>query len=258
MDDYTYLSGTDRPLLDAPWRVGSLLPWASESLAELSLGDRLIAVTDDAVSPEGAFAAAERVGPVGAPDVARVIGLEPDLIIVGPDHDSVIEAAHDAAIPIWMADPQSVRDAFNHLWDWMNLFEVPQMVARVRALEWTCDWLERLAETRSLARIVVVAEPGSAWACSTRYSADLIRICGGDLCAPIGLLTEETISECGPEAILVDEALPDSMIKALTALRTPASRAGKVWPVDMRLLTWPGTRMARAFESLPNLISPTD
>ncbi|MBL8144888.1 MAG: hypothetical protein JNL34_00770 [Anaerolineae bacterium] len=265
VDEPTYLSGTDRPAPLAPRRVASLVPWVSESLAELALADRLVAVTDDAAFPEGGFPFAERIGPSVLPDIERLLELGPDLVLLGPQHSSARRALQAAGVPVWLAAPHTVREAFNGLWDWMNAFEGPQMSARVRAIEWTCDWLERLAETRPApARVLALLDRTSgAAAAGGSYAHDLLRVCGGD--ALFGGFVAETVEPSEhdvialqPEVILLASGGPVGFTAgdapALASLDTPAGRAGRVVLVDYTLLTWPGTRVARAFDVLPNLL----
>ena len=265
MDEPTYLSGTDRPAPLAPRRVASLVPWVSESLAELALADRLIAVTDDAMFPEGGFPRAERIGPSVLPDIEHLLALGPDLVLLGPQHNAARRALQSADVPVWLADPHTVREAFNSLWDWMNAFEGPQMSARVRAIEWTCDWLERLTETRPApARVLALLDRTSgAAAAGGSYAHDLLRVCGGD--ALFGDFTAGTVEPderdviaLQPDVILLAAGGPvgftDEDIAVLASLDTPAGRAGRVMLVDSTLLTWPGTRVARAFDVLPNLL----
>jgi len=266
VDEPTYLSGTDRPAPLAPQRVASLVPWVSESLAELALADRLIAVTDDAAFPEGGFPFAERIGPSYQPDSEQVLALSPDLVLLGPQHEAAGYALQAAGVPVWRADPRTVREAFNCLWDWMNAFEEPQLSARVRAVEWTCDWLERLTETRPApARVLALLDRSTgAAAAGGSYAHDLLRVCGGD--ALFGDFTAETVEPderdviaLQPEVILLAAGGPvgftDEDVAVLASLDTPAGRDGRVLLVDYTLLMWPGTRVARAFDLLPNLLA---
>jgi iron complex transport system substrate-binding protein len=264
LDEATYLSGTDRAGREAPRRIASLLPWVSESLAELALANRLIAVTDDATAPEGGFPWAERVGPSVAPDVGRLLDLAPDWVLLGAGQHAARRALQAADVPVWLADPRTVRASFNLLWDWMNAFEAPQMVARVRAVEWMCDWLERLAETRPApARVIALvgADPWQA-AAGGSYTHDLLRVCGGD--ALFGAVDSETVSIDADELValqpdvilLADESVggfSEAQAYTFAELPVPAADAGRIYRLDGTVLTWPGTRVARAFDVLPTL-----
>ncbi|HYO88240.1 MAG TPA: helical backbone metal receptor [Candidatus Limnocylindrales bacterium] len=249
MNSADYLSGTERRIPFAPERAVSLLPWVSESLAELMLADRLVGVTDDAVYPTAAFDDLMRVGPSAMPDVGRILDLRPDLVLLGREHGALAKMLDDYGVAVWLTGPQTVRESFNLLWDFMNSFEGPQMVERVRAMEWTCDWLERLAETRMVAvhTAVLWAGDAPAWAEDGNYTADLVRLCGGEL------VVEPNVGVM-PEVLLVatfggaDVDLPD---------RVQAGEL-RVHLLEGTLLTWPGTRVARAFDVLPALLEPAE
>ena len=265
MDEPTYLSGTDRGGRDAPRRIVSLVPWISESLAELALAGRLIAVTDDATEPDGGFPWAERIGPSAAPDVARLLDLAPDWVLLGPEHAAPRRALQAAGIPVWLTDPRTVRESFNRLWDWMNAFEAPQMVARVRAIEWMCDWLERLTETRPApARVIALlnADPWQA-AAGGSYTHDLLRVCGGDALfgdfpnERVTLMPEDIVALQPDVVLLADESVggfTEAEAYVFADLAVPAADAGRIYRLDGRVLTWPGTRVARAFDVLPGLL----
>lgn len=264
MSDISYLSGTDRPAPSAARRIVCLEPPISESLAELGLAEWLVGVTDDALYPEGGFAGIGRVGESPSPSVERVLALRPDLVLYGERHRALINAL-PAELPAWLVDPRTVREAFNLLWDLMNALEGPQMVARVRAMEWTADWLERLAETRgALNRVVMLMrrEPLQGIPASA-YGHDLLRLCGGD--NMLGRAVEDGVPfslddviALQPDVILLAEGGEDEFSTAdldrLAALDTPAGRSRRVHLIDGTLVTWPGTRVARAFDVLPVLL----
>ena len=106
-----------------------------------------MAITDYCVYPEAEVAALPRIGGTKNPDVARIIALQPDLVIVNQEENRKedAEALQAAGIPVWVTFPRTVRDAFNLLWAIMDLFDEPSMVERVRL-----DGMDvRLARTAS-------------------------------------------------------------------------------------------------------------
>jgi len=262
-EELTYRSGTDRPAPFAPQRVVCLAPPISESLADLALSDRVIAVTDDAMFPAGGFPAAERLGPSSNPDIGRLIELAPDLVLLDQRHGRIRERLEEAGSAVWLAEPQTVRGTFNLLWDLMNYFEQPQMVARVRALEWTADWLERLGETRPRpARVLALLERDPLRAVAgASYASDLLRLCGGEsvfAASPFPALELDgpEIPDAQPDVLLLAEgegAFSEQDVIDLMALDTPASQRRRVHLIDGTMLTWAGTRVARALDLLPNL-----
>lgn len=265
MSDLPYLSGTDRPMPFAAQRVVCLVPSVSESLAELELADRLVGVADDAIHPEGGFPWAERVGPSALPDIDRILALGADLALIGPQHAPLLDSLRAADVPVWLTNPRTVRDVFNLLWDLMNALEAPQMVARVRAIEWTCDWLERLAETRSAqARVAaLISRDPLLTVGAASYTHDLLRVCGGDSVfgandVDVLAISTSDLVQAQPDIILLaesgDKEFRPADAETLAALDTPAGRQGRVLLVEGTLLTWAGTRVARALDELPSLL----
>lgn len=263
-DDLTYRSGTDRPAPFAPQRVACLSPSISESLADLALADRAIAVTDDAIFPEHGFPFAERVGPSSNPDIGRLVDLEPDLVLLDHRHDPIRERLAASGAAVWQAEPQTVRETFNLLWDLMNFFEQPKMVARVRAVEWTADWLERLGETRPRpARVLALLERDPLRAVAgPSYGSDLLRLCGGESVfaadgRPVVELDGPEILDARPDVLLLADGeggFSAGDVGELMSLDTPASQHQRVYLIDRTLLTWAGTRVARALDKLPGLL----
>ncbi len=157
----TYNYEMESPVDFPPLTVVSLVPSVTESLFELGLGDRLIAVTDYCVYPEAEVARLPHIGGTKNPDVARIIAMKPELVIVNQEENRLedAEALRAAGIPVWVTFPRTVREAFNLLWKMMDIFDQAQMVERVRAMEWMVDWLERIEHDRLAHRPAHDREP---------------------------------------------------------------------------------------------------
>lgn len=266
MNEGAYRYQMEAPVDYPPQRVVSLVPSVTESLFDLNLGGRLIAITDYCVHPADGVARLLRIGGTKNPDVAQIIALGPDLVIANHEENrkTDVEALQAAGIPVWVTYPRTVRDAFNLLWNIMHVFDEPSMVERVRAIEWTCDWLERMVETRpTMPRVFVPIwfDPLMTFTADT-YAHDLIRVCGGQ---PVfgGLegryprITLEDVASAQPEIILLPSepyAFTEAHVPLFAALDVPAARSGQIHLVDGSLITWHGTRIARAFDVLPRLL----
>src|SRR5215216_588354 len=123
----TYEVGREAPISHAPQRVVSLVPSVTESLFELGMGNSLVGITDYCVHPEQEVARLPRVGGTKNPDLARIIALQPDLVIVNQEENRKedAEALKAAGIAVWVTFPRTVREAFNLLWAIMDLFDEP-------------------------------------------------------------------------------------------------------------------------------------
>jgi ABC-type Fe3+-hydroxamate transport system substrate-binding protein len=298
VDDKTYIYEyeMEKPVETPPHRVVSLVPSVTESLFELGVGDRLVAVTDYCVYPADKVARLPRIGGTKNPDVKRIIELSPDLVIANREENRKedVEALQAARIPVWVTFPRTVREAFNLLWTIMHVFDEPKMVEGVRAMEWTCDWLERASETREPPCRVFVPiwhEPLMTFNADT-FAHDLLRVCGAvnvfaererkiPLKADLGQaepypeddprafgrdtryprVTLAEVEAAQPDMILLPSepfAFNETHIPIFAALDVPAVRNNAILLIDGSLLTWHGTRMARAFDVLPRLLCPPE
>lgn len=292
MDANTYAYEMEAPVAQPPRRVVSLVPSVTESLFDLNLGDRLVAITDYCVYPADQVARLPRIGGTKNPDVERIITLKPDLVIANQEENSKesVLALREAGIPVWVTFPRTVLEAINLLWNIMHVFDEPAMVPRVRLIEQTYDWVLRLAEAREKPRRVFVPiwlDPLMTFNADT-YCHDILRVCGGanvfaererryPLEADLGQaeayeaddpratgrdtryprITLDEITAAQPDIILLpSEPYPftEAHIPLFAALDVPAARENLIKLVDGSLLTWHGTRLAYALNTLPALL----
>lgn len=294
MDDKTYLYQMDAPVSRPPRRVVSLVPSVTESLFDLNLGDRLIAITDYCVYPAAATARLPKIGGTKNPDIERIIQLRPDLVIANQEEnreEDVLDL-QSAGIPVWVTFPRTVADAFNLLWNIMHVFDETSMVPRIRLMEQTMDWIWRISEKRledNPCRVFapIWLDPLMTFNGDT-YASDLLRICGAfnvftdrdrqyPLKADLGQaepypsddartagrdtryprVTLEEVVAAQPDMILLPSepfAFTQEHIALFATLDCPAARSGQIKLVDGSLLTWHGTRLAYALNSLPTLL----
>lgn len=205
-----------------------------------------------------------------------------------------IEAIESAGIKVWLTFPRTAAEALDVLWLVVRLFRLEtSALPTLRTLEVTLGWLDRAAHSQTPARIFCPIWQGARdedpvwWMTFNQdtYAHDLLRCCGGlnvfahrkrryPLLADLGLqdaeqpgerdtryphVTLEEIRESDPQVILLpDEPYPfgeeeQAWLMELLA-QTSAVKEGRVRPVDGTLITWHGTRMARALTRLPDLL----
>jgi len=254
------------PILDgAPRRAVSLVPSVTESLVDLDLGGWLIAVTDACTQPPGALDHLPRLGDPAAPDCARAIALEPDLVFISdeitPPDD--LETLRQAGLTLWITGPRSVFEMLNLLWDLMHVFDHTAMVPRVQAIERAYDATRSAAQAAPPARVFAATgrDPWRTFGRDT-YADDLLRVCGGENVFAAWSkrgVTLDDILAAQPEVVLLPSepgAAYEDDATRLAALDIPAARANRIHRVDMTLLTWAGTRAAYALRDLPALLMP--
>ena len=292
MDANTYAYEMEAPVTRPPRRVVSLVPSVTESLFDLNLGDRLVAITDYCIHPADKVAHLPRIGGTKNPDVERIISLKPDLVIANREenHKESVVALREAGIPVWVTFPRTVLEAINLLWNIMHVFDEPAMVPRVLLIEQTYDWVLRLSESREKPRRVFVPiwlDPLMTFNADT-YCHDILRVCGGanvfaerdrryPLDADLGKaqpyaaddpravgrdtryprVTLEEVAAAQPDVILLPSepySFTEAHIPPFAALDIPAAHEKQIKLVDGSLLTWHGTRLAYALNTLPTLL----
>ncbi|MBZ0302967.1 MAG: helical backbone metal receptor, partial [Anaerolineae bacterium] len=271
-------------------RVVSLVPSITESLFDLNVGQRLVGVTDSCIYPQAGVAQLPRIGGTQNPDIERILELRPDLVIANVDENrrEDVEKLRDAGLQVWATFPRTVAEAINLLWNLMQVFDEPAMVPRVRLIEQTLDWVAGISResedhpTRVFAPIWL--DPLMTFNGDT-YSHDLLRVCGGlnvfsdhqrhslsadrseseahspehseGLATRYPRITLEEVVTAQPDVILLPSkplAFSDAHLPMFTTLDVPAARTGRVHLVDGSLLTWPGTRLAYALNTIPALL----
>jgi ABC-type Fe3+-hydroxamate transport system substrate-binding protein len=109
--------GTVSSLPAEPRRIVSLVPNLSEVLWWWHLADRVVGVTDWCVAPPHAFAAAERVRGTKNPDVRRIVGLAPDVVIADQEENRELDVRRlrDAGVAVYVTNARGVRQAADAL-----------------------------------------------------------------------------------------------------------------------------------------------
>jgi len=204
-----------------------------------------------------------------------------------------VEAMEAEGLKVWVTFPRRIAEAVRILWTLIELFRIPRAAPRVKTLEVALEWASRAAEGAPGVRVfcpIWASETGAArpwWMTFNRktYAHDVLSVSGGrnvfadrdrryPLDADLGItaaedpgsrdiryprVTSEEIREMEPELILLPSepyafgAEDGARLRALLD-GTPAVRQGRVIPVDGSLLTWHGTRLARALVELPSLM----
>jgi ABC-type Fe3+-hydroxamate transport system substrate-binding protein len=261
----TYYSRIESPVDFAPQRVVSLVPSITESLFDLDLGDRLIAITDYCTRPAHGVKSVPRVGGTKNPDIQRILELQPDLVLMNDEENrrEDAETLRAAGIPMWVVSPRTVFDVLNLLWNMMDIFDHAVMVPRVREIERAYDYT--LNAARAVAPVRVFApiwrDPWMTFNADT-YAHDVLRVCGGDNVFaryeeryPRLALDEVALAQ--PEIVLLPDepySFCQADVEAIHALDIPAAYTEHIYRIDGSLLTWHGTRVAYALRDLPVLL----
>lgn len=205
-----------------------------------------------------------------------------------------IYALQDAGVTVWLTFPKTIREAVDALWVMAGIFQSKMAALRLEILEHSLDWAtaagsERLHDIRYFCPIWQDFDPdGNPWWMTfnrNTYMHDLLEKLGG-----INIFSNRE-RQYHPEFNLGDEesdgvnnhdtrypsVTMDEVIAANPELiilpdepyvfgeehqqafyhwfeECTAARQGKIIRVDGTLITWHGTRLARALEILPSIL----
>lgn len=281
-------------LAQFPDRIVSLVPSISESLIELGMGDRLTGITDYCVFPTDVTNKLPKVGGTKDLSIEAVVDLQPDLVIANQEENDRQQIEFLAKqMNVWLTFPRSVNELLEDLRQLVYLFRADTAFHRLRSLEMAIEYQEHFVSSVTARRVFVPIWMGEVerdrrwWMTfnNETYCGDLIRLLGGEnifserirrypLAADLGLAEEELaggrdlrypcisdqeIRQAEPEAILLptepfefNKHHVDQVMEQFSD--TPAVTGGRVFVVDGTLLTWHGTRLAKALEELGGLL----
>lgn len=106
--------GTTVPLNTAPQRIVSLVPSLTEALA-VDHRAQIIAATEWCTHP--ADLAAERIRGTKNPDTAKIIKLEPDLVVANKEENRELDVRRlrEAGVQVWVTDIESIDQSFSSM-----------------------------------------------------------------------------------------------------------------------------------------------
>lgn len=269
-DSAYYTQMQEIPVEQPPKRVVSLVPSLTETLFDLGVGDMLVGRTDYCVYPLGKVTPIPTVGGTKTPRIAEIIALKPDLVLANQEENRKkdVEALQSAGIPVWVTTPKTAQEAFNLMWNIMYLFDNTSMVPRVRLIEYTYDRLNLMAqdlEVRDPLKVFVPIWLNPLMTINAdTYVHDVLRLCGGtnvfaDHEGRYPIVTWEDVVSRQPDVILLPSepfAFGEEHLALFEALDVPASHSQRIHLVDGSHLTWHGTRLAYAMNTLPTIIRP--
>ncbi|GIX47439.1 MAG: ABC transporter substrate-binding protein [Candidatus Tectimicrobiota bacterium] len=276
-----------------PQRLLSLVPSLTEALFAFGYGPQVVAVTDYCTEPAAQVAAKPRIGGTKNPDVARILALQPDLVLAVAEENrrQDVEQLAAAGIPVYVFEPRTVRDGIDVLWRLAELLGCRARVAsQIEEIE--AVYAETLALVAQRPRVRVfcpIWKNPYMTINEETYVHDVLRVCGGDnvfarrqrrfpLAADLGQAPEATGARYAgrdrryPRVTLAEMAalrpdvilLPDEpyvfteadMADFLPFSEVPAVRHGRIYLVDGKLLSWYGPRIGHSLRTLRALLAP--
>lgn len=254
----------------APQRIVSLVPAATEMLFAVGAGPRVVAVSSYDHEPPDV----ERLPRVGAlldPDLERILGLKPELVVVyGTQHD-LKEQLTRAGVPMFAYAHGGLADVtatIRSLGTRIGTAERAEAVASgiERDLAAVRDRVKGLPRPRTL--LVFGREPGTL---RNLYASggigflhDMLEIAGGtnvfaDQKRESVQASTETLLAAAPEVVIelhVDATAPFELSAWQAVPGIPAVRSKRIVVLTGSDLVTAGPRVARATERLARALHP--
>jgi ABC-type Fe3+-hydroxamate transport system substrate-binding protein len=263
-------SGVAVALARPPRRIVSLVPSITETLCGLGLADALVGITVYCVEPRDVVSTKTRIGGEKNPDLEKIRGLEPDLVIANIEENlrDHVDTLRSWSIPVWVTYPRTVAEGIRLI---AELGSVTGTEARARAMLSDIEPLyERVVTSAARRPPVAVFYPIWRGPYMTinrdTYIHDMLRVCGGrnvfaDRSERYPTVTLDEVAAQRPAVIL----LPDEPFRFRRAhvadfagyAEVPAVCDGRIHLVDGKPFSWHGPRIADALRRLPGLIDPT-
>jgi ABC-type Fe3+-hydroxamate transport system substrate-binding protein len=262
-------SGVAVDLARPPRRIVSLVPSITETLCGLGLADALVGITVYCVEPREVVSTKTRIGGEKNPDLQKIRGLEPDLVIANIEENlrDHVDTLRSWSIPVWVTYPRTVAEGIRLI---AELGSVTGTEGRARAMLSDIEPLyERVVKSAARRAPVAVFYPIWRGPYMTinrdTYIHDMLRVCGGrnvfaDRSERYPTVTLDEVAAQRPAVIL----LPDEPFRFRRAhladfagyADLPAVRDGRIHLVDGKPFSWHGPRIADALRRLPGLIDP--
>jgi len=219
----------------------SLVPSLTEALATSAL-ERLVGATDWCSHPTGLDVA--RVRGTKNPDVEKVVGLQPDLIVANEEENRLVDLdlLRQAGLAVWVTDIRTVGAALTSIRRLLDAIGVPD-ADWLRSAERAWADPEQVAGHRLRAVVPIWRRPWMHVGSDT-YAGDVLRRLGVDnvLADHAERYPAIPVAEL-PEHELV--VLPDEPYR-FTADDGPEAFDRRSALVDGRALTWYGPAMVDA------------
>ena len=255
-------------LCGAPQRIVSLVPSITETLFTLGMGAAVVGITRFCTEPSAQVAGVAKVGGTKNPDLAAVVGLRPDLVIVNAEENRREDFARLVAegLRVYVTFPRVVEEAISMIERLGRAVGAADRALRMAGeLRRVFAQVSASGNTERRLRVFcpVWRKPWMSFNGDT-YIDNVLWCSGGENVLrregrrffPIEL---ERVAHLEPEVVLLpDEPFPFSSrhvreLKPLAA--TPAGRGGHVYCVDGKALSWYGPRIGEGLRHLHGLFA---
>lgn len=258
-------------------RIVSLAPSLTETLFALGLGDRVVGVTDFCAFPPE-VASKTRIGGFIDPNLELVVGLQPDLVVLLPDHREIRDRLEGMGLRCLAVPQYTVNDILASLIIVGTACGVGEHAKEVRRaiardLHRIRERVKDLPPTRAIlavGREVTGTRLDQACLAGPRgYLHDLLERAGGTNAVTDATLTYPTVTREGLAVLAPDvviDLIPDPARQSaatetirmawLQVSGLPAARTGRVHVLESDFAAIPGPRVAEVVRLFARLLHP--
>lgn len=233
-------------------RIVSLCPSLTELVFDLGRGDELVGITDYCVHPADRVGRVETVGGTKTPDVARIVELAPDLVLLNEEENRVEDADELAAagVPCHASLPRDTAGTAAMVRSIGAALGTPE-----RAGEIAADIEARAARVRAAARglppvrfaYLIWRQPwmsvnADTFAHALLSQAGGTNVFGGREARYPEVTLEELAAERPDLVLLCTEPFPFEQRHARELQQVPGLERALVRVADGEYLSWHGSR----------------
>lgn len=253
----------------AAQRIVSLVPSITETLFALGAGDRIVAVTEYCTHPPDEVAEKEKAGGVKNPNLEKIVGLKPDMVIANQEenHKKHIERLEELGIPVFVTFPRTVEQGLQMVRD---LARITDTEDRARELLSPIEGAHRetleMVNRRGRSSVFCPIWKGPYMSINgDTYIHDILWTAGGaNVFSGKGKryprVSFEEIVEAAPEVILLPDEpyrfTEDDLSDFTAHPQIPAVKEGRIHLIDGKLIAWYGPRIGPGLITLRELLSP--
>lgn len=252
--------GRELFLKETPQRIISLVPSITELLYDLKLEERVVGITKFCIHPSAWFKSKTRIGGTKNPNLDRIQGLKPDLIIANKEENRKTDIEQLSKLfPVWVSDVNDIQQAFEmiaSIGDITNKkVEAEQILTELKA-----SFFDIIAWPESIAVAYIIWKDPWMTVNKQTFIHSMLNKCGfQNVFSNAGLRYPETTIEelklLNPEYIfLSSEPFPFNE-KHIIELKKHLPHS-KIILVDGEIFSWYGSRLLKAKHYFEKILKP--
>lgn len=256
--------GNEVTLEKEPERVISAAPNITEIIYDIDAEGKLVGRTDYCDYPPDVLTI-ESIGTLITPDIEKIIGLEPDIVIASTHfNEENLKKLEDAGIKIISLyeenDVSGVYTMIETLGKALNKQDIAE--EKVSEMKKTIGDVESAIKGEkepTVYYVVSYGEGGDFSAPENTFVGGLIKLAGGQNIVPASdnwSFSLEALLEADPEIIVVGKGQKDGFMSAEGYKELTAVKEGKIYEIDSNIIDRQGYRNAEGVLELAKIFHP--